>query len=153
MHSLLRRCLRLFCPPARRLPRSAILRIFATLVPSLFASATPVYALPHADRIIVHKKEHTLELMHNGNVLKTYKIALGRKSGKAARGGPAHPRGRIHHLPPECAELVSSIAPHFLSECGGPQAGPKARGFAGWRHLHSWPAKRIWVHRSCAPST
>ena len=35
----------------------------------------------------MHKKEHTLELMHNGNVLKTYKIALGRKSGAKQKEG------------------------------------------------------------------
>ena len=51
------------------------------LVTGLLASGTAVYALPHADRIIVHKTEHTMDLMHNGNVLKTYQIALGRKSG------------------------------------------------------------------------
>jgi murein L,D-transpeptidase YafK len=35
-------------------------------------------ALPHADRVIVHKKDHTMELMHAGQVIRTYKIALGR---------------------------------------------------------------------------
>jgi len=34
--------------------------------------------LPKADRIIVHKKERTMELMRAGRVIKTYKIALGR---------------------------------------------------------------------------
>jgi murein L,D-transpeptidase YafK len=42
------------------------------------AVTSPLFALPHADRIIVHKKEHTMELMHAGRVIKTYKIALGR---------------------------------------------------------------------------
>jgi murein L,D-transpeptidase YafK len=69
-----------------RLRRSAIVRIFAALVLALLASTT-VYALPRADRIIVHKKEHTLELMHNGTILKTYKIALGSKSGAKQREG------------------------------------------------------------------
>jgi murein L,D-transpeptidase YafK len=36
-----------------------------------------VYAQTKADRIIVHKKNRTMELMHAGQVLKTYKIALG----------------------------------------------------------------------------
>ena len=93
MHSLLRQCLRLL-PPAITLPPSAILRIFAALVTGLLASGTAVYALPHADRIIVHKKEHTLELMHKGNVLKTYKVALGRKSGvKPQEGDLRTPEG------------------------------------------------------------
>jgi murein L,D-transpeptidase YafK len=38
----------------------------------------PLNALPHADHIIVHKKERTMELMHAGQVIRTYKIALGR---------------------------------------------------------------------------
>jgi len=42
------------------------------------ALTSPLNALPHADRIIVHKKEHTMELMHAGQVIRTYKIALGR---------------------------------------------------------------------------
>lgn len=42
------------------------------------ALTSPLYALPHADRIIVHKKAHTMELLHGGQVIKTYKIALGR---------------------------------------------------------------------------
>src|SRR5690349_7112329 len=41
------------------------------------ALTSPLYAQVHADRIIVHKKEHTLELIHSGRVIKTYKIALG----------------------------------------------------------------------------
>jgi len=40
--------------------------------------SSPAFALPHADRIVVHKKAHTMELMHAGRVIKTYKIALGR---------------------------------------------------------------------------
>ena len=43
-----------------------------------YALISPLYALPHADRVIVHKKEHTMELMQAGQVIKTYKIALGR---------------------------------------------------------------------------
>lgn len=30
-----------------------------------------------ANRIVVHKKDRTMELLHNGQVLETYKIALG----------------------------------------------------------------------------
>lgn len=33
---------------------------------------------PKADRIVVHKHEHTMELMRAGRVIKTYRIALGR---------------------------------------------------------------------------
>jgi hypothetical protein len=60
--------------------------ILAVLVLGL--STLLAHALEKADRIIVHKKDHTMELMHAGNVIKIYKIALGTESGwaKAARG-------------------------------------------------------------------
>jgi murein L,D-transpeptidase YafK len=57
-------------------------------------STIPLLAEPHADRIIVHKKTRTMELMHAGQVLKTYKIALG--------GNPVGPKQRQgDHKTPE----------------------------------------------------
>jgi murein L,D-transpeptidase YafK len=52
-------------------------------------------ALPRADRIIVHKKERTMELMHAGQVIKSYKIALGGEpvGPKARRGDHRTPEG------------------------------------------------------------
>jgi murein L,D-transpeptidase YafK len=45
----------------------------------LFSYDVTIYlhALPHADRIIVHKSAHTMELMHAGQVVRTYRVALG----------------------------------------------------------------------------
>ena len=43
-------------------------------------------AEPKADRIVVHKKSRMMELMHAGQVLKTYRIALG--------GNPVGPKMR-----------------------------------------------------------
>ncbi len=57
------------------------------------AISVHLLAAPYADRIIIHKKARTLELMHTGQVLKTYKIALG--------GEPVGPKTRQgdHHTP------------------------------------------------------
>src|SRR5579859_2680400 len=55
---------------ARYLARSV-----AVVLLSLAISGTCVCQVK-ADRIIVHKKEHTMELMHAGTVIKSYKIAL-----------------------------------------------------------------------------
>jgi murein L,D-transpeptidase YafK len=41
------------------------------------AQAARASAEPRADRIVVHKKERTMDLMRAGHVIKTYKIALG----------------------------------------------------------------------------
>lgn len=68
----------------------------------LFLALQPcVLALPHADRVIVHKKEHTMELMHAGQVIKTYKIALG--------GNPVGPKTRQgDHRTPEGVYVIDS---------------------------------------------
>jgi murein L,D-transpeptidase YafK len=60
-----------------RLRRTGVLRHTMWLAIG-YALISPLYALPRADRITVHKKEHTMELMHAGTVIKAYKIALGR---------------------------------------------------------------------------
>jgi len=53
-----------------------MLRIFAISL-LILGIATQLPAEQKADRIIVAKKARTMELMHAGQVLKTYKIALG----------------------------------------------------------------------------
>jgi murein L,D-transpeptidase YafK len=69
----------------------------------LLSSALTIslYALPHADRIIVHKSARTMELMHSGQVLKTYRIALG--------GEPLGPKSRQgDHRTPEGVYMIDS---------------------------------------------
>jgi murein L,D-transpeptidase YafK len=60
----------------------------------LFAS-TCVHAQTRADRIIVHKQARTMELMHAGHVLKTYKVALGGEplGAKTRQGDHRTPEG------------------------------------------------------------
>jgi hypothetical protein len=49
----------------------------------------------HADRVVVLKKERTLELLNEGKVIKTYKVALGRDpvGPKARQGDHKTPEG------------------------------------------------------------
>jgi murein L,D-transpeptidase YafK len=62
-------------------------------------------AAPHADRIIIHKKARTMELMHTDQVLKTYKIALG--------GEPLGPKNRQgDHRTPEGMYVIDSRNAH-----------------------------------------
>lgn len=42
-----------------------------------YTPATTATALPSADRIVVHKSERKLELLSKGEVLRSYKVALG----------------------------------------------------------------------------
>jgi murein L,D-transpeptidase YafK len=45
---------------------------------AFFCCAPAFAAAPkHADKLIVHKKAHTLELMRNGSALRKYRVALG----------------------------------------------------------------------------
>jgi len=48
-----------------------------------------------ADRVVVHKKDRVMELMHKGQVLKTYKIALGSQpvGAKTRQGDHRTPEG------------------------------------------------------------
>ena len=61
----------------------------------LFAVASPLTAGRKTDRIIVHKHARTLDLMHAGRVIKTYKIALGSEpvGPKARQGDHRTPEG------------------------------------------------------------
>jgi murein L,D-transpeptidase YafK len=71
----------------------------ATTLVFLALSTLKLSALPHADRIIMHKKERTMELMRAGQVIKTYKIALG--------GQPVGPKMRQgDHRTPEGVYVI-----------------------------------------------
>jgi murein L,D-transpeptidase YafK len=59
----------------------------------------------HADRVIVLKQEHTLQLLSQGKVIKTYKVALG--------GDPVGPKARQgDHKTPEGVYVLDSRNPH-----------------------------------------
>jgi len=73
------------------------------MVGLLSGLATSQTARPplHADRVVVLKKERTLELLNHGKVIKTYKVAL---------GGPKTQQG--DHKTPEGAYVLDSRNPH-----------------------------------------
>ena len=67
-------------------------------------SQTPRAPL-HADRVLVLKKERTLQLLNHGSVIKTYKVALG--------GDPLGPKTRQgDHKTPEGIYVLDSRNPH-----------------------------------------
>ena len=64
-----------------------------------WAQASPIRL--HADRVVVLKKERTLQLLNEGKVLKTYKVALG--------GDPVGPKTRQgDHKTPEGVYVLDS---------------------------------------------
>jgi murein L,D-transpeptidase YafK len=55
----------------------------------------------HADHVVVHKKDRTLELINHGRVIRTYRIALG--------GDPVGPKSRQgDHKTPEGRYILDS---------------------------------------------
>jgi murein L,D-transpeptidase YafK len=49
----------------------------AWMLCAAFAPPSAFAQIVHADRVLVLKKEHTLQLLRQGRVIKTYKVALG----------------------------------------------------------------------------
>jgi murein L,D-transpeptidase YafK len=52
----------------------------------------------HADQILVVKSQHSMTLLANGKVLKTYKVALGRGTGKAKQREGDHETPEGHYI-------------------------------------------------------
>jgi hypothetical protein len=68
---------------------------------SAFCAGGAQPAPAHADSILILKKQHVLELLAGGKVLRTYKVALG-TGGLAAkeREGDAHAGGALRDRQP-----------------------------------------------------
>lgn len=58
------------------------------------SSANSSISPPHIDKVLVVKSERALHLMHRGNVIKTYRVSLGKKPGaKEHEGDQRTPEG------------------------------------------------------------
>ena len=108
---------------------------------ALIASVLPLHlqAQARADRIVVHKKSRTMELTHAGQVLKTYKIALG--------GEPVRPKTRQgDHRTPEGVYVIdgrnSQSQFHRSLHVSYPNGEDKARA----RKLGASPGGDIFIH-------
>jgi murein L,D-transpeptidase YafK len=89
-------------------PIRALAALFLAL--ALFpTTATPqAAAQPHVDSVLILKKDHLLELLANGKVLRTYKVALG-------RGGLGPKRQQGDALTPEGHYIIDArnAASHY----------------------------------------
>lgn len=80
---------------------TALVGLLSALMPAQFATQAPL----HADRVVVLKKERTLQLLSQGKVIKTYKVALGSE--------PVGPKTRQgDHKTPEGAYVLDSRNAH-----------------------------------------
>lgn len=107
----------------------------------LIASVLPLHlhAQLQADRLIIHKKARTMELMHASQVLKSYKVALG--------GDPVGPKTRQgDHRTPEGVYIIDSRNAqskfHRSLHVSYPNAKDKERA----RKLGASPGGDIFIH-------
>ncbi len=103
------------------------------------AVTSPLFALPHADRIVVHKKEHVMVLMHAGQVIKTYKIALGRNP-----VGPKQREGDFRT--PEGVYTIDSRNPYSQYHRSLHISYPNATDREKARRLHVSPGGDVMIH-------
>lgn len=93
----------------------------------------------HADRVLVLKKEHTLQLLNRGKVIKTYKVALG--------GDPVGPKTRQgDHKTPEGTYVLDSRNPHSQFYKSIHISYPSASDRAAARKMGLSPGGDVYVH-------
>jgi murein L,D-transpeptidase YafK len=117
----------------RAFPRAEILVLITSLL------TLPLHAQSHADRIIVHKKARTMELMHAGRAIKTYKIALG--------GDPIGPKTRQgDHRTPEGVYVIDARNAHSQFRRSLHISYPNAADREHARKLGVSPGGDIYIH-------
>jgi len=93
----------------------------------------------HADRVLVVKKDRTLQLLNHGKVIKTYKVALG--------GDPVGPKTRLgDHKTPEGVYVLDSRNAHSLFYKSIHISYPNERERAAARKNGVSPGGDVFVH-------
>jgi murein L,D-transpeptidase YafK len=93
----------------------------------------------HADRVVVLKKERTLQLLRHGKVIKSYKVALG--------GDPLGPKTRQgDHKTPEGVYTLDSRNAHSQFYKSIHISYPSARDRASARAQGVSPGGDVFVH-------
>jgi murein L,D-transpeptidase YafK len=111
--------------------------VAGVLVGSLQAQGS-VTAL-HADRVVVLKKERTLELLSRGKVIKTYRVALG--------GDPVGPKKlQGDHRTPEGLYVLDFRNPHSQFYKSIHISYPSARDRTEARQMGGPPGGDVFVH-------
>lgn len=117
--------------------RIRILTVFWLLC-GLAGAQTATTAL-HADRVVVLKSERMLQLMSQGKIIKTYKVALG--------GNPVGPKTRQgDHKTPEGLYMLDSRNAHSQFHKSLHISYPNARDRAAARAKGVGPGGDVFVH-------
>lgn len=74
--------------------RALFILLFLTLPVFAYASSASTTTAPNIDKVLVVKSERTLHLIRRGEVVKSYRVSLGKKSGaKEYEGDQRTPEG------------------------------------------------------------
>lgn len=119
--------------------RIRMLTGFAAWVLFLAGLVQTASAQLHADRVVVLKKERTLELLNQGKVIKTYKVALG-----GDPNGPKTQQG--DHKTPEGIYVLDSRNAHSQFHKSIHISYPNASDRAAARRNHVSPGGDVFVH-------
>jgi murein L,D-transpeptidase YafK len=126
--------------------------VFTVLVSAMIgvAVAQNTSAL-HADRVVVLKKERTLQLLNEGRVVKSYKVALGRDplGPKARQGDHKTPEG-LYVLDSRNAHSQFHKAIHISYPSAKDRAEARKKGVSpgGDVYVHGLPNGYGWVGAS-----
>jgi murein L,D-transpeptidase YafK len=118
--------------------RIRFLTVWIVLLSGAGPAQTPDAAL-HADRVLVLKHERTLQLLNQGKVIKTYKVALG--------GDPVGAKTRQgDHKTPEGVYVLDSRNAHSQFYRSIHISYPSARDRAAARQKGVSPGGDVFVH-------
>jgi murein L,D-transpeptidase YafK len=106
---------------------------------AVFLSVSHLFAQPRADLIVIHKSARTMELIHAGHVIKTYRIALG--------GDPIGPKTRQgDHKTAEGIYVIDRRNAHSQFHRSLHISYPNAADKARARKLGVSPGGDIFIH-------
>jgi len=124
------------------------IRVLTVVLLSLMATAQTAIRPLRADRVVVLKKERTLELLNQGKVIKTYKVALGGDplGAKTQHGDHKTPEG-VYILDWRNVHSQFHKSLHISYPNAQNRAAAKARGISpgGDVFLHGLPNGYGWV--------
>jgi murein L,D-transpeptidase YafK len=119
--------------------RIRVLTGFAVLALSGLGLAESAAKPAHADRVVVLKKERTLQLLSQGKVIRTYKVALG--------GDPVGPKTRQgDHKTPEGLHILDSRNAHSQFYKSIHISYPNTRDRSEARRKSASPGGDVFVH-------
>jgi murein L,D-transpeptidase YafK len=123
-----------------------LIGVMLLFVSSLHTETLPVDA--QADAVLVLKSERKMQLLQNGQVLKTYRIALGQNATghKTQEGDERTPEGR-YTLDFRNPRSIAHRALHISYPNAADKAQAKARGVSpgGAVMVHGLPNKVSWI--------